>query len=150
MDMVRTGKISTINYAEGTASVAYTDRNNEVSPSLPFFSICYEMPKVDELAVVIMLSNSMTKGFIIGIPYSAKKMPAQSGKGIFYKEFSDGASILYNPETKTLSANAEKITLQSVTADSITVNGTLKAKSIEAERAEIGELIVDTIKTKNS
>ena len=57
---------------------------------------------------------------------------------------------MYNPETKTLSANAEKITLQSVTADSITVNGTLKAKSIEAERAEIGELIVDTIKTKNS
>ena len=87
-DIIRIGKIHTIDYARGTASVIYTDRNNEPSPSFPFFSFAYEMPKVDETVVVILLPNSTTKGFIVGVPWSGKKISAVSGQGIFYKEFS--------------------------------------------------------------
>ncbi len=150
MDTVRVGKISTIDYEAGTASVTYTDRNNETSPQFPFFSMYYEMPKVDELAVVIMQSNSKTRGFIIGTPYSGKKIPSKSGQGIFYKEFSDGTSILYDPKEKQLSISADKITLKSITADCVTVKGKLETKSLKAEKAEIGELIVDTITINKS
>ena len=122
-DIVRVGKISTINYEAGTASVTYEDRNNEVSPQFPFFSSSYEMPKVDEQAVVIMLPNSTTKGFIIGVPFSGKKIPSESGPGIFFKEFSDGTFILYDPKRKMLHVEADKIKLSSIAAESITVDG---------------------------
>ncbi len=149
-DTVRVGRISTIDYVAGTASVIYTDRNNEISPQFPFFSMFYEMPKLDEMAVVIMQSNSRTRGFIVGVPYSGKKVPSRNGQGIFYKEFSDGTSILYDPKEKMLSIHADKVTFKSITADNLTVKGKLEAGSIKAEKAVIGELIVDVINLNKS
>ena len=122
-DIIRIGKISTVNYAAGTASVIYTDRNNEVSPYFPFFSMAYEMPKVDDTVVVIMLQNSTTKGFILGVPFSGKKIPAENGQGIFYK---------------------------AVTADSLTVKGEIKAKAITAVKIIAEDLEVSgTAKINN-
>ena len=37
-DIIRVGYISNVNYAEGTAQVVYKDRDNAVSPYLPFAS----------------------------------------------------------------------------------------------------------------
>ena len=142
-DIIRIGKIHTIDYARGTASVIYTDRNNEPSPSFPFFSFAYEMPKVDETVVVILLPNSTTKGFIVGVPWSGKKISAVSGQGIFYKEFSDGAFVKYDAKTKTMEISANKIKLQAVTAQSVTVTGQMKAKTVVAEKATIEELTVN-------
>ena len=144
-DMIRVGRISSIEYRAGTASVVYTDRNNEVSPHFPFFSLCYEMPKIDEMVVVIMLPNSSTKGFIIGVPFSSKKVPSKNGSGIFFKEFSDGASILYDPKTKSLSVSADRITVSSMTAQNVTVKGILTA-----EKAEIKELSAETVTVSES
>ncbi|RKJ18429.1 hypothetical protein D7X48_18300 [bacterium D16-50] len=139
-DIIRVGRISTIDYASGTASVVYTDRCGEVSPQFPFFSVCYEMPKVDEMAVVVMLPNSTTKGFIVGVPYSDRKLPHKSGRGIFFKEFSDGASILYDPQNKVLHIDADNIVMNNVK-----VEGRLTADCIEASKAEIGELAAGEI-----
>ena len=36
-DIIRVGYISAINYADGTAQVVYKDRDNAVSPYMPFF-----------------------------------------------------------------------------------------------------------------
>jgi hypothetical protein len=38
MDTLRLGKISTINYKDGTARVLYTDRDNAVTAELPLLS----------------------------------------------------------------------------------------------------------------
>ena len=141
-DIIRIGKIHTIDYARGTASVVYTDRNNEPSPSFPFFSFAYEMPKVDETVVVILLPNSTTKGFIVGVPWSGKKIPSENGQGIFYKEFSDGAFVKYNAKTKTMEISADKIKLKAVTAESVTVTGKMTAKTVIAESATIDNLTV--------
>lgn len=149
-DIIRIGKISMVNYAAGTASVIYTDRNNEASPYFPFFSFAYEMPKVDDTVVVVMLPNSTTKGFILGVPFSGKKIPAENGQGIFYKEFHDGTNILYNPKTKNMEISTNKITLKSVTANSLTVKGEIKAKTIMADEIEVENLEVSgTAKIKN-
>jgi len=149
-DIIRIGKVSTINYAAGMASVVYTDRNNEASPSFPFFSMAYEMPKVDDTVVVIMLPNSSTKGFILGVPFSGKKIPAENGQGIFYKEFHDGTSILYNPKTNNMEISTKKITLKAVSADSLTVKGEINAKAITAEKITADNLEVSgTAKINN-
>lgn len=149
-DIVRIGKVSTIDYATGTASVIYADRNNEVSPYFPFFSMIYEMPRVNDIVVVIMLPNSTTKGFILGVPFSTKKTPAENGQGIFYKEFHDGTSILYNPKTNNMEISTKKVTLKTVTADSLTVDGEIKAKTIKAKKIMADDLEVSgTAKINN-
>lgn len=130
-DIVRIGKISTIDYEAGMASVVYTDRNNEPSPNFPFFSLCYEMPKLDDTVVVLLLPNSTTKGFILGVPFSKKKLPSKSGQGIFYKEFQDGTHILYDPKTKKME----------VTAKNLVLHGNVKADTIEADTLIIKKII---------
>ncbi len=129
-DTVRIGRISSINYEKGTASVIYTDRNNEPSPNYPFFSSFYEMPKVDDTAVVILLSNSTSKGFILGIPWSAANAPERTGKGIFYKRFQDGAYVMYDPQKKEMVISAENIVLNSVTTDNLKVTGTATIENL--------------------
>lgn len=132
-DIVRIGKITSIDYEKGMASVVYTDRNNEPSPQFPFFSVTYDMPKINDTAVVLLLQNSTTKGFILGIPWSRAKVPRKGGKGIFFKEFSDGSYISYNAETKQMEVYVNNIVLKSVTAQNIIVSGGINAETIEVD-----------------
>ena len=52
-DIIRVGYISNVNYAEGTAQVVYKDRDNAVSPYLPFTSNEYDPPETDTLVYVV-------------------------------------------------------------------------------------------------
>lgn len=142
MDLVRIGKISTIDYQRGAASVVYTDRNNEPSPSFPFFSFAYDMPKVDDTVVVLLLPNSTTKGFILGVPWSGGRIPPESGPGVYYKEFPDGAYVKYDVGLKQMEVGAANILLKDVYAESIEVSGQLKAKSVNAENVSADSLTV--------
>ncbi len=141
-DLIRIGRVSTINYEAGTASVTYTDRSGETSPPFPIFSGTYEMPGIDDTVVVIMLPNSGSKGFIVGVPFSGRNVPEVTGAGIFCKKFRDGTKIIYNPATKALSVDAEEIKLETITADSVTVSGTVKAKNVEADELTAGKVTV--------
>ena len=128
--IVRIGKISTIDYTRGTASVIYTDRNNEPSPNFPFFSFAYDMPKVDDTVVVLLLPNSTTKGFILGVPWSGTRIPEESGQGVFYKKFSDGAYVKYDAKTKQMDVAADRVVMGSVKADIVEVIGQLEAEAV--------------------
>lgn len=139
-DIVRIGKIVSVDYANGTAGVVYTDRNNEPSPQFPFFSMTYDMPKINDTVVVLLLPNSTTKGFILGVPWSRARVPRKGGKGIFFKEFPDGSYIRYNAGTKQMEVSANHIALKSATAQSITVSGGINAGTIEA-----GSLVADDV-----
>lgn len=141
-DLVRIGRVSTVDYKAGTASVIYTDRKNETSPQFPVFSAVYEMPKVDDTVVVIMLPNSGTKGFIVGVPFSSRNKPKVTGQGIFCKVFQDGTKIVYDPADKTLSVEAREIRLESLTAENVTVSGLLSAENIEAGAVTAGSVTV--------
>lgn len=141
-DCIRIGKIHAIDYKNGTASVIYSDRNNQPSPYFPFFSFTYEIPKVDETVVVILLSNSTSKGFIVGVPWSSKKKPTVSGSGIFYKEFPDKSFIKYDSKSRTMEVSAKNIRLHEVTAENVTVKGKLNAREVIAENALITKLEV--------
>ena len=157
-DIIRIGKIHTIDYANAMASVIYSDRDNQPSPKLPFFSFAYEMPQVDDTVVVILLPNSTSKGFILGVPWSVVKKPSVSGSGIFYKEFQDGSYIKYNSKDKTMEVSAPNIKLKSVTAENVTADEliadnvetkSLRAENLFAETAEIINLNVTGTATGN-
>ena len=152
LDIIRIGRIHTIDYENGTASVMYSDRNNQPSPQFPFFSAAYDMPQVDDMVVVLLLPNSTSKGFILGVPWSIKKKPSCGTAGVFYKEFPDGTYIKYNSKTKTMEISAPNVRFQSLVADNVTVKKklvaedistkTLKAEKIEADTATIVNLNV--------
>lgn len=56
-DIIRVGYISAINYTDGTAQVVYKDRDNAVSPYMPFFSNEFDPPPVETLVYVVHLEN---------------------------------------------------------------------------------------------
>lgn len=135
-DIIRIGRISTIDYNKGTASVIYTDKDNAVSPNFPFLSYAYEPPKVDDMVLVLLLPNSSSKGFIVGMPYNDNNRPKETGSHLFRKDFSDGSYIRYNNKTKTM-----EISVDSLIINNLTVNGNLHVK---------GDVIIDgKIITKN-
>ena len=92
-DIIRVGYISSVNYAEGTAQVVYKDRDNAVSPYLPFASNEYDPPETDTLVYVVHLPNGGTRGMILVPPYTKGNRPPEGKKGIWRKDFGDGSYI---------------------------------------------------------
>lgn len=87
MDTLRLGKISTINYKDGTARVLYTDRDNAVTAELPLLSFEYRMPEVDDLVLVCHLPNGGAAGIILGPFWNDKNRPPEGKEGLYRKEF---------------------------------------------------------------
>ena len=98
-DTIRAGFISAINYEEGTAQVVYKDRDEQVSPYLPFWSNEYNMPDIDTLVYVVHLQNGSTKGMILIPPFTNEHPPVEGKKGIWRKDFGDGSYLRYDYET---------------------------------------------------
>lgn len=88
-DLIRVGRISSINYEAGTARVLYTDRDNSVSTELPFLSYEYFMPEVDDLVFVLHLPNGTENGLILGRAWNDTLRPPEGEKGVYRKDFSN-------------------------------------------------------------
>ena len=87
MDTLRLGKISTINYKDGTARVLYTDRDNAVTAELPLLSFEYRMPAVDDLVLVCHLPNGGAAGIILGPIWNDNNRPPEGKEGLYRKDF---------------------------------------------------------------
>lgn len=86
MGEIRLGKISSINCTDGTARVAYPDRNGSVTQEIPFLSSEYNMPSIGDMVLVVHLSNGSDAGVILGRPWSDKNKPPESGGEIYRKD----------------------------------------------------------------
>lgn len=86
MDTIRLGKISTINYKDGTARVLYTDRDNAVTAELPLLSFEYRMPAVDDLVLVCHLPNGSAAGIILGPIWNDNNRPPEGKEGLYRKD----------------------------------------------------------------
>ena len=95
MDTLRLGKISTINYKDGTARVLYTDRDNAVTAELPLLSFEYRMPAIDDLVLVCHLPNGGAAGIILGPVWNDNNRPAEGKEGLYRKEFDKTAGVCY-------------------------------------------------------
>ena len=108
MDTIRIGRISSVNYAEGTARVVYTDRDNSVTMELPLLSYEYSMPKVDDLVLVLNLPTGGEAGVILGKIWNDNNKPKESGEKIYRKDLGEGCYIKYDEETKKLRIDCPK------------------------------------------
>ena len=113
---IRVGKVSSVDYLAGTVDVIFSDEEDSVRRGIPVFSSEYIMPKINDMVVVIFQSNSGTReqGYVVGTPFSEKNMPEVSGKGVFFKRFSDTAYMQYDPESDTLTIDAGKVRIRNL------------------------------------
>lgn len=88
MDILRIGKISSVNYADGTARVLYTDRDNAVTAELPLLSAEYYMPQPDDVVLVAHLPNGAEAGIVLGRFWCDGNRPPESGAGLYRKDLS--------------------------------------------------------------
>ena len=86
MDILRLGKISTINYKDGTARVLYTDRDKAVTAELPLLSFEYRMPSIDDFVLVCHLPNGGAAGIILGPIWNDNNRPPEGKEGLYRKD----------------------------------------------------------------
>lgn len=120
-NMIRLGKVSSVNHAAGRVKVAFSDKDNIVSTELPYLAFEYNMPKVNDMVVCIFLGNGVSQGFCLGSYYSDFNKPKEAGSDIYYKDFFGEGFMKYDKLTKTLTIKAENIRIEG----DLTVDGNL-------------------------
>lgn len=88
IQVLRVGKISSINYPNGTARVTYEDRDGATTGELPFIAWEYWMPRIADTVLVGHLSNGTASAVILGPFWHQNHRPAEGGAGLYRKEFS--------------------------------------------------------------
>lgn len=96
-NIIRIGKVSSINYETGMIQVVYTDKGNEVTTQMPYanFNNEYCMPKIGEQVLTAHLSNSTSRGVVLGTMWNRKNIPEESGKKLYRKELSKTKGAAY-------------------------------------------------------
>lgn len=123
-DVIRIGKVSSVDYEKGMISVYYEDRTAMVTSTMPVLSNGrYKMPKVGESILVAHLSNGTNAAVVLGTVFNDANVPKVSGQNVYYEEMSDSTMI---------SSDGTDITLK-VAAGSIKVSTLLNLiKRVEA------------------
>lgn len=86
--VIRTGRVSSIDYKRGTCEVTYSDRGESVTASLPSLSNGeYRMPNVGDVVLVNHLSNGTSAGVVVGTIWNDTNKPPEGYKGLYRKEF---------------------------------------------------------------
>lgn len=104
---IRLGKISAIDYAAGTVRVVYHEKDDAVTAPIPLISSEYFMPEVDDMVMVLHLSNGTEAGVVLGRPWSEKNKPPEGSKGLYRKDLARSpgeAMIRYKDGTMTIKA----------------------------------------------
>lgn len=120
-NMLRVGRVSSVNGANCTARVTFPDKEGLVSAELPMLQIGslstkgYWVPEVDTQVLCAFLPNPSGKGintgFILGAFYSTENPPPESDPSVRSITFPDGSRIRYSGGTIEIhAASAIKIT----------------------------------------
>lgn len=105
-DVIRIGKVSSVNGERCTATVTFDDRDALVSAELPIITIgskdtkAYWLPEVETQVLCIFLPNASGRGiddgFILGAFYSNQDKPVESDPTVRSIKFADGSVIRYD------------------------------------------------------
>jgi phage baseplate assembly protein V len=107
-DVIRQGKVSSVNYEAGRVRVLYTDKNDAVTAELPLESFEYDMPKVGERIYAAHQSNGVEKGVVLSRYWHDDEVPPEYGPHIWRKELRDYPTF---PEGTYFKFDREKHTL---------------------------------------
>ena len=134
-NIIRIGRVSSVNYAAGTVRVTYSDQDSTVTKEIPTLSDQYLLPAIGDMVVVAHLSNGSEGGVVLGKFFNAFNKPSQTGSGVFRKEFTNvpgQAYAAYDPATGTLSIKPGQLLqlLGSVAMNVAAGTITLRCKSL--------------------
>ena len=131
---IRLGKISAIDYAAGTVRVVYHEKDDAVTAPIPLISSEYFMPEVDDMVMVLHLSNGTEAGVVLGRPWSEKNKPPEGSKGLYRKDLARSpgeAMIRYKDGTMTI--KAPKLVIDGT----VTVSGDVTAGGVSLDTFRI-------------
>ena len=117
------GKVSKVDYKTAMVDVVFESEDRMVITDIPYLSTVYEMPKIKDQVAVLFADGGLTSGIVLGKPYTEITKPPRSGKGITYKQFSDGTFAMYDPESGTISTDAKKVKVKKLSAESLELRG---------------------------
>ena len=137
------GKVSKVDYKAAMVDVVFESEDRMVITDIPYLSTVYEMPKIKDQVAVLFADGGLTSGIVLGKPYTEITKPPRSGKGITYKQFSDGTFVMYDPKSGTISTDAKKVSVKKLSAESLEFGGV----RIEYNSGTL-EIDVDALKTK--
>ena len=112
--LLRVGKISSINYENGTARVTYEDKSGETTPELPFLAWEYWMPKIEDQVLVGHLSNGSSRAVILGPFWYEGHRPHQGREGLYRQEYTNdigGDGVEYDKKANSLTIKAAGCTI---------------------------------------
>lgn len=152
-NLIRVGKVSSINYQNGTVRVTFPDKDNIVTDELPYLSFEYNMPSINDTVLCVFLGNGIARGFCLGQFYNNNNPPVQPGEQYFYKNIYDEAYFRYDKSSKTLTFCAKNIVLDGETTvtGNLTVNQSLSVSGTISAGGNItsGGSIIDTTGNTN-
>ena len=126
---VRTARISSIDYAQGTAQVTFPDADDAVSADYPMLAGTSRALSVGDTVQVLEDATGPERGVILGKAYSQKNPPPEGSAGLFRVDMGDGIYMRQQGGTLTIDATGKNLTIKcgtiDITADAgeITVNG---------------------------
>ena len=93
--LIRMGKVSSIDYANGMISVTYPDLDNSTTDNFPVFSLTdeYKMPGIGQEVLVLHMSNGQSAGIVMGRYWNKGNRPPVSGENIFRKDKTGSLSL---------------------------------------------------------
>ena len=106
--LIRIGKITSVDEKKHTARVQFTDRDEMVSWDLPVLVPStvdpqdYCLPVENTDVVCVFLPNGQQQGFIIGAFYTDQNPPPIADRNKYLRKFKDGTSIEYDKTTGDL------------------------------------------------
>lgn len=115
-NIVRIGRVSSIDVNTNTARVAFSDKDDLVSGNLMIVNRGsmvdkdYWIPDIDEQVLCLMQPNASGKGlndgFILGSFFSAEDPQQESSADVRAVKFSDGTVVKHDRKTGNLTINA--------------------------------------------
>ncbi len=129
MEPFRIGRISSVDYENGTCRVVYNDKDNSVTTEMPLLCMTareYFMPRVDDIVAVLHLSNGQQFGLILGMYWKDNNRPVECGEGLFRKDLDREGKcyIRYDANTGELKIhNDGKIVVEGVSGISHSAAG---------------------------
>lgn len=116
-NIIRIGKVSTVDPKTGTATVTFPDKDDLVSRSLPVLQLAtknnktYWMPDIDSQVICAFQLNpsgyGLGAGAILGCLYSTTDPPEDTSENCKSIRFADGSSIVFEDGNMTINLTGE-------------------------------------------
>lgn len=132
-NLIRTGRVSSINLKNNTCRVIFPDKNNSSSGELYLLNRGskenkdYWVPDIDEQVLCLFLPNSskgLNSGWVLGSYFSETDAPQETSADVREIKFKDGSYVRHDRSTGNLTVSATgNITIQA--SGAVTINGAI-------------------------